>query len=102
MLKLDFDDELIETLASKIANRATEMMQERLSSMTNDLPVVLTREEAMKVLRVGATTMSELMRRPDFPVNRQFGIKIPTNLLMKWIEQNTSWVDQNTNYFKAI
>lgn len=66
----------------------------------NHLPTILTRSEAMEVLRCGATTMSELMRRPDFPVIREFGVRIPTHLLMKWIEENTQWIAQNTKYFK--
>jgi hypothetical protein len=102
LFKVDFDDDLIDALAVKIANRATEILEDRIHSMSNDLPLVLTREEAMQVLRVGATTMSELMRRPDFPVNREFGIKIPSHMLMKWIEQHTRWMEQNSNYFQAI
>jgi hypothetical protein len=64
------------------------------------VPTLLTRTEAKQFLKCGDTKMSELMARPDFPVNSEFGKRIPTHLLMKWIEQNTRWVEQNTNYFK--
>lgn len=60
---------------------------------------IMTRTEAMEFLKCGQTKMAELMARPDFPVNREFGVKIPTRLLLKWIEQNTRWVENNTNYF---
>lgn len=95
---MQFDEKLIEQLANKIADRATDILAERIGSL-NNLPLVLTREEAMNVLRCGATTMAELMRRPDFPVSREFGVKIPTHMLMKWVENNTNWMEKNTKYF---
>lgn len=98
MFTMQYDDQFIEQLAAKIADRATEMLTERIGSL-NELPPILTREEAMKVLRCGATKMSELMARSDFPVNRDLGVKIPTHMLMKWVEKNTRWVEHNTNYF---
>ena len=98
MFKFDFDDDLIDTLAKKIADRATDILVERIGSLGN-LPLVLTREEAMKILRCGPTKMAELMAKPGFPVNREIGIKIPTHMLMKWIEKNTNWMEQNTSYF---
>jgi hypothetical protein len=99
MFKLDFDDKLIDALAAKIADRATEMIAERIKTFNKELPIVLTREEAMDVLRCGSTTMAELMRRPDFPVIREFGVKIPTHMLMNWIEKNTRWLEKNSTYF---
>lgn len=99
MFTMQLDEQLIDQLAIKIADRATEMLVNKIGSL-NELPLVLTREEAMKVLRCGPTKMAELMARSDFPVNREFGVKIPTHLLMKWIEKNTNWIEQNTKYFK--
>ena len=63
------------------------------------LPKILTRAEAMELLKCGPTKMSELMAREDFPVNREIGVKIPTHMLLNWIEKNTRWVEENTNYF---
>jgi hypothetical protein len=99
---MQYDENFIEKIAAKIADRATEILVERISSI-NELPLILTREEAMNVLRCGPTKMAELMNRPDFPVTREVGVKIPTHMLMKWIERNTRWVEENTNYlYKAI
>lgn len=99
MLTLNFDEEVIEKLAEKIASRAFEMFKDKTDSSKN-LPHLLTRSEAMKLLRCGETKMSELMARPDFPVNRDIGVKIPTQLLFKWIEKNTCWVESNTNFYQ--
>lgn len=99
MFTLDFDQATLDTLAEKIADRAYEKLKERLDSK-RDLPHLLTRTEAMQVLRCGETKMSELFARPDFPVINEFGKKVPTHLLFKWIDQNTRWVERNTNYFK--
>ncbi|WP_433956951.1 hypothetical protein [Cytobacillus horneckiae] len=60
---------------------------------------VMTRTEAMKYLKCKPTKMAELLARPDFPVNREFGVKIPTVMLQQWIYRNTSWVEKNTNYY---
>lgn len=99
MFTMQYDDNFIDQIAAKIADRATDMLVERLGAL-NELPHILTREEAMKVLRCGQTKMSELMSRPDFPVNDEFGKKIPTQPLFKWIERNTRWVEENTQYFR--
>jgi hypothetical protein len=98
MFTMNFDEDLIDKFAEKIADRAYQKLKERLNN-TNELPHLLTRSEAKEVLRCGDTKMSELFARPDFPVINEFGKKIPTHMLMKWIEQNTRWVEQNTNYY---
>lgn len=98
MFTMQYDEKFIDQVAAKIADRATDMLVQRLSSL-NNMPLVLTRSEAMELLRCGPTKMAELMARPDFPVTRDIGVKIPTHMLMKWIEKNTQWVEQNTNYF---
>lgn len=54
-----------------------------------ELPRFLTREEAKILMRVSETKMSELMGRTDFPVCREFGVKINTDELFKWVEANT-------------
>ncbi|MED0665752.1 hypothetical protein P4T04_05390 [Bacillus badius] len=102
MFTMQYDEKFVEMLAAKIADRATEIMTDRINSRNADLPHILTREETMDVLRCGKSKLAELMRRPDFPVMRDFGVKVPTHLLFKWIEKNTAWVDENTDYFKAI
>ncbi|WP_416730267.1 hypothetical protein [Fictibacillus sp. JL2B1089] len=98
MFKFDFDEAMIEQISQKIADRAYEKLVERFDR-TNNLPYLLTRTEAKELLRCGETKMSELFARPDFPINTEFGKRVPTKLLFKWIEQNTRWVKQNTNYF---
>ncbi len=74
MFTMQYDEKFIEQIAAKIADRATDMLVERLSSL-NELPHILTRTEAMEVLRCGPTKMAELMARPDFPVNEECGKK---------------------------
>lgn len=64
--------------------------------LTRELPPVLTRKQFMELLDIGETKTAELFNRPDFPVNREFGNpRIPTALLMRWIEEHTAWVSQN-------
>jgi hypothetical protein len=96
---MQLDEQFIELVANKIAERAFDKLSERFSHI-NGLPLILTRDEAKDLLKCGNTKMSELMARSDFPVNRDIGVKIPTHMLIKWIEQNTRWIDENTDYFK--
>lgn len=100
-MNIQFDEKTIDALASKIADRAAEMLQERLqASSQNNLPSILTRTEAMEILRCSSTKMAELMNRADFPVNREFGQpRIPTHMLLKWVDSHTRWLETNSGYF---
>lgn len=110
LFKLDLDEALIDSLAEKIAERAAEIISNKsiapLETISNQnektisqLPPILTRTEAMEILRCSTTKIAELMARPDFPVFREAGVKIPTHMLIKWIENNTQWVDEHTNFY---
>lgn len=100
-MNIQFDETFIDALASKIADRAAEMLQERLRASSQDnLPLILTRTEAMEILRCNSSKMAELMNRSDFPVNREFGHpRIPTHMLLKWVDNNTRWLETNSGYF---
>lgn len=67
-----------------------------------DLPHFLTREETKKLLRISETKMCELMGRPDFPVCREFGVKIYTDELFNWIRSNAKWLEKKSNYFRSV
>ncbi|XYU16989.1 hypothetical protein ACS3OL_14090 [Bacillus pumilus] len=64
------------------------------------LKPVLTRKEAMEVLRCKETKMAELVARSDFPKNPMLGRNIPTKQLLEWIDLHTEWMKENTDYFK--
>ncbi|PSL42164.1 hypothetical protein B0H99_101412 [Planomicrobium soli] len=67
-----------------------------------DLPHFLTREETKELLRISETKMCELMGRKDFPVCREFGVKIYTDELFKWIRFNAKWLDQNRKSIRSV
>jgi hypothetical protein len=85
----------LDSMFQKAYERGVEDARAKYST-----PEIMTRTETMEFLKCGSTTMTELMKRPDFPVIREFGVRVPTRLLLKWIEQNTRWVEKNTNYFE--
>lgn len=66
------------------------------------LPPFLTREEFMKVMHISSTTATKIMDRPDFNVFRKGKILIETEVLFKWIRDNSDWVEKNTPYFRSI
>ena len=75
---------------------ATKHLQPR-----KELPHFLTRQEMMEVLRISDSKSFELLGRPDFPVCREFGVKIYTDKLFQWIDRHTTWVEENTKYYRS-
>ncbi|MEZ0482613.1 DNA-binding protein [Planococcus sp. SSTMD024] len=67
-----------------------------------ELPHFLTVEEAKALLRVSHSKMYELMGRSDFPVCREFGTKIYTDKLFKWIEDNTPALQKRKHSLSVI
>ncbi|WP_026678182.1 hypothetical protein [Fictibacillus gelatini] len=99
MLKLDFDDAAMDIIAAKIAEKAFEKLKEKMDT-ANQWPPLLTRDQLKDFLGIKDTKASELLNRADFPVIREFGRpKVPTHMLMKWIEEHTEWMDCNSNFF---
>lgn len=83
MIQMSVDD-----LQKLIKESVDEALRDAKMPRSHDLPMFLTREETKKLLRISETKMWELMGRSDFPVNRQFGVKIYTDELLDWVEDN--------------
>nr|WP_244864927.1 DNA-binding protein [Xylanibacillus composti] len=84
-----------------MADRAFEKFRDKIES--SKWPPVLSRTKLMEFLGIKETKASELMNRADFPVIREFGHpKVPTHLLLKWIDSHTDWVEENSTYFNRI
>ncbi|QSF42704.1 hypothetical protein [Paenibacillus tianjinensis] len=90
----------LERLLDKVVSRAIEAYAVQVPS---SLPPALTTVEFMELLKISRPTATEVMKRPGFPVNREFGNpRIPTGLLLRWIDENTEWVQKNAGKeFKA-
>ncbi|MEK4452337.1 MULTISPECIES: DNA-binding protein [unclassified Paenibacillus] len=95
---MDSDD--LERLLEKVVSKAIEAYAVQVPT---SLPPVLSIKQFMALLDISRPTATEVMRRPDFPVNREFGNpRIPTGLLLQWIDKHTEWIDQNAGEdFKA-
>lgn len=71
------------------------LIQEEIHAATkhlapkDELPHYLTVQEAKDLLRVSHSKMYELIGRPTFPVCHEFGTRIPTDKLLKWIDEHT-------------
>lgn len=76
-------------------NSAVDQALER-HTLKNNLPPLLTKSQFQDLLDIGATKASELLNREDFPVIREFGHpRVPTHLLMIWIDEHTEWIRDN-------
>ncbi|GAB6990886.1 hypothetical protein [Paenibacillus pini] len=76
-------------------NAAVDQALERHSVKSN-LPPLLTKTQLQDLLGIKATKAAELLSREDFPVTREFGHpRVPTHLLMIWIDEHTDWVREN-------
>lgn len=69
---------------------------------SRELPHFLTRSEMAELLRISESKSYELIGRPDFPVCREFGVKIYTDKLFEWIESNMSEVQGKPRSFRSI
>lgn len=87
-----------ETIRQIIREEINKVVEELHAQ--NELPPFLTRAEMMELLRIGPTKATELLNRNDFPVFREAGLLIPTEMLFEWIKRNTRWVEKNTHYFQ--
>lgn len=85
----------------KIVSEEVQKAVERIEPK-RDLPHFLTPKEARELLRISDSKMRELMGRKDFPVCREFGVKIYTDELFKWIHANAQWMGKNTKYFRSV
>jgi hypothetical protein len=91
----------LERLLDKVVSRAIEAYAVQVPV---SLPPVLSRTQFMELLDISAPVATALFKRPDFPVNREFGNpRILTSLLLRWIEEHTDWVEENAgDNYKAI
>lgn len=79
----------------EVINIAVDQALER-HALKSSLPPLLTKSQLMDLLDIGATKASELLNREDFPVIREFGHpRVPTHLLMIWIDEHTEWIREN-------
>jgi hypothetical protein len=99
LIKLDFDEEAVESVANKIAEMAFQKLKVMIDS-NSKWPPLLSKSDLMEFAGIKAGKASELLNRPDFPVIRDFGHpRVPLHLLMKWIEEHTDWMEENApNY----
>lgn len=81
-------------LQEVIKSAVNEALEKQM--FVSGLPPVLTRQQLMDLLDIGSTKATELLNREDFPVTREFGHpRVPTRLLMMWIEEHTEWINSN-------
>lgn len=94
----------VDDLRQVIRDEVRSEVYSAIKQMTqkDELPHFLTRGEAKELLRVSETKMSELMGRADFPVCREFGTKIQTEKLFKWIEDNTPAIQKMQRTLSVI
>lgn len=91
ILKVDID---LDSLQQVINNAVDEAIERH--ALKSQLPPLLTKPQLQDFLDIGTTKASELLNREDFPVIREFGHpRVPTHLLMIWIDEHTDWVREN-------
>ncbi len=98
-----------DTIRQIIREETSDIIQTEISKVLEDIKTqnqlkpFLTREEMMELFHIGPTKATELLKRPDFPVFREAGVLIPTEMLLEWVRRNTRWVERNTSFInKAI
>ncbi|MFF2016266.1 hypothetical protein [Paenibacillus sp. NPDC058177] len=83
----------LEAMIQKVVERTIETHGVRVPA---DLPAILDRSDLKKLLKVGDNKITELLKRPDFPVTREFGDpRIMTSLFFRWTEEHSGWMNKN-------
>ncbi|MNP37252.1 hypothetical protein D3C76_1306920 [compost metagenome] len=91
LFKIDVDFSQLQMAINVAVDKAIER-----HSLQSQLKPLLTKADLMELLDIGSTKASELLNREDFPVTREFGHpRVPTSLLLVWIEEHTDWVRDN-------
>lgn len=91
LFKIDLDLSQLQAAINDAVDKAIER-----HSFQSQLKPLLTKNDLMDLLEIGATKASELLNREDFPVTREFGHpRVPSHLLLIWIEEHTDWVRDN-------
>lgn len=94
MIEIKLDSTQIEDMVAAVAERVIAKQQEQ--APIAGLPLTLSKKQVEEHLGIGATKVQELFNRSDFPVTRVCGHpRVPTQLLIKWLEQHTNWVEEN-------
>ena len=92
MLKVELDFDQLQTIINNAIDKAIER-----HALKDSLPPLLSKSQLQDLLGIGSTKASELLNREDFPVIREFGHpKVPTHLLIEWIDKHTEWVRTNS------
>jgi len=91
MLKVEVDFTKLQDAIDSAVDKALER-----HAFKSTLPPLLTKSDLQDLLDIGATKASELLNREDFPVIREFGHpRVPTHLLLTWIDDHTEWITDN-------
>lgn len=103
MMKLEFDEETIDAVASKIADQAYMKLEKRLDTYSK-WPAVLDTKGLKEFLGCGINKAEELMNRSDFyPVVHGLGRrKAVTSLVMKWLVEHSDWSKENSQWDQVI
>ncbi|MBD8026457.1 hypothetical protein H9636_07265 [Ureibacillus sp. Re31] len=95
-MEILFSKEEKQALIKELANELAPVLVDLIKKQST-MPALLTRKEFMEFVGVGETKCAELFKRHDFPVTYEFGHpRVPTSLLLEWINANTDWVRANT------
>lgn len=90
----------VEDLRNIVREEVTEAV--RHIEAKRELPYFLTRSEMAELLRISPSKSYELLGRTDFPVCREFGVKIYTDKLFDWVELNMPGYQEKPGKIRSI
>lgn len=72
MLRVELDENAIDKIAERIADKAFEKFVAKLDNYRT-IPAVMNREEFMTIFKISPKTFWELSKQKDFPISRELG-----------------------------
>lgn len=93
MIQFQLDPAQLEEM---VISATEKVLAKQQQDPLNHLPIALSKERLCEELDISASTAVTLFRREGFPVVRNLGgPKVPTHLLLKWLEKEANWVQQH-------
>ncbi|MEK3996721.1 hypothetical protein MKZ20_17730 [Psychrobacillus sp. FSL K6-2684] len=100
MANVQFDLEDLSQIREIIREEFRESFKN--SSNLNKYPPTLTRKDLSDIFQVEQTAINKLVSIPTFPKFQHVKSRYPRDLVLEWIEKNSTWVETNTNHYSKV
>ena len=100
MANIQFGSEDLDQIRKIIREEFCEGL--KITSKSNKYPPTLTRKDLAEIFQVEQTAINKLVSMSTFPKFQHVKSRYPRDLVLEWIEKNSTWVETNTNHYSKV